>query len=95
MNKEQNKNCSCEISEKLEDLLFSLLYIQLVGHRFLTHTHIQNEEFFIRLCFCIFSPFSYGRIYLFSCYLKMKKVSKKMNSKGMLKLSGLNSLKKW
>lgn len=88
MNKEQNGSCSCEILAKLEDLLFSLLYIPLVGHQFLTRTHIENEEFFIRVCF------SCGKISLFSCYLKTEKVNKKIGSNGMLMLNGLNILKK-
>lgn len=94
MNKEQNKSCSCEIPAKLEDwLFFPLLYIQLVGHQFLRCTHIQDEEFFTRICFCTFSPFSYGKFSLLSFYLKTEKVNKKISSKGMVLLNGLNILK--
>lgn len=60
-----------------------------------TYTHSKWRIFHQTIFLCFPPTFSFGKIYLFSCYLKMEKVSKKTSSNGMLVLNGLRFLKKW
>lgn len=57
------------------------------------YTH-SKWGIFHKTMFLYLFPFSYGKISLFSCYLKAEKVNKKISSNGMLVLNGLNILKK-